>query len=75
MSIGREFEQIVVTSSLRLDPALAIAASRAGELGVLNLEFVDDVDSASKALLFLSDHIESDCGVRIAGRNHVLLEQ
>jgi NAD(P)H-dependent flavin oxidoreductase YrpB (nitropropane dioxygenase family) len=47
------------------DPSIAIAASRAGALGVLDLEYVRDVDAARAALARLARWARGACGVKI----------
>ncbi|AMV36070.1 type I polyketide synthase [Planctomyces sp. SH-PL62] len=45
-----DFDWMVLTPGGFPDPSLAIAGSRAGAVGVLNLEFVDEMDLALTAL-------------------------
>src|SRR5258708_6752422 len=46
------------------DPSIAIAASRAGELGILNLEFVVDQEQAVRSLLAMTSRTPLPTGVR-----------
>src|SRR5271157_303842 len=50
MSSRPELDFIALTPPGEPDPAIAIAASRAGAIGVLNLEFADKQDAALAAL-------------------------
>ena len=73
MGSARSFDYIVVTPSGTPEPALAIAASRAGALGVLNLEFSHDTTMALAALQRLITYGHGRCGVLIAGDADELL--
>lgn len=52
------------------DPGIAIAASRAGALGVLDLEYTRDLDAALRALARLARLGRGDLGVKIDLSNH-----
>ena len=58
---------IVLTDTRDPDPALAIAASRYGSLGVLNLEFAAASDEVLAALNHLSRHARAPFGVLLNG--------
>jgi acyl transferase domain-containing protein/NAD(P)H-dependent flavin oxidoreductase YrpB (nitropropane dioxygenase family)/NAD(P)-dependent dehydrogenase (short-subunit alcohol dehydrogenase family) len=58
-----DFGFIVLTPAGVPDPSLAIAGSRAGALGVLNLEFSDDRDAAIASLERLTALGRGRCGV------------
>jgi len=49
------------------DPSIAIAASRAGELGVLNLERTRDEIAARDAIARMTHHARRPCGVKLDG--------
>ncbi|HEY2154038.1 MAG TPA: beta-ketoacyl synthase N-terminal-like domain-containing protein, partial [Isosphaeraceae bacterium] len=67
MSDRLSFDLMVLTPSGAPDPALAIAGGRAGALGVLNLEFADDLDAAMSALADLAEHGRGRLGVLLDG--------
>src|SRR5262245_19497980 len=54
-------------------PALAIAGSRAGTLGMLNLEFAQDETAAMTALQGLLAYGHGRCGVLLDGEAEALL--
>ncbi len=60
----RVFEFVVLTPSPLNDPSVAIAANRAGALGVLNLEFANDGVAARQAISELIRYTDKECGVR-----------
>jgi acyl transferase domain-containing protein/NAD(P)H-dependent flavin oxidoreductase YrpB (nitropropane dioxygenase family)/NAD(P)-dependent dehydrogenase (short-subunit alcohol dehydrogenase family) len=62
---ARGFDYIVVTPPGFADPALAIAASRAGALGVLDLQFLDDEEVALAAVNILARQSRNRCGIRL----------
>jgi acyl transferase domain-containing protein/NAD(P)H-dependent flavin oxidoreductase YrpB (nitropropane dioxygenase family)/NADP-dependent 3-hydroxy acid dehydrogenase YdfG len=59
------FRIIALTPSGIDDPAIAISASRAGELGVVSLEHTGDLGSARAALGRLAQLARGDVGVRL----------
>ena len=59
------FEFIVVTPPGFGDPALAIAASRAGALGVLDLQFLTDEDIALAAVKMLAQQCRGRAGIKL----------
>ena len=61
------FRIIALTPSGRLDPSLAIAASRAGELGVLSLERALDPAAAAEAMDAMARLARGECGARLGG--------
>ena len=62
---ARAFDYIVVTPPGFADPALAIAASRAGALGVLDLQFLDDEEIALTAAKTLARQARNRCGIKL----------
>jgi hypothetical protein len=62
---ARAFDYIVVTPPGFADPALAIAASRAGALGVLDLQFLDDEEIALAAVNTLARQSRNRCGIKL----------
>ncbi|HUD73330.1 MAG TPA: hypothetical protein VMQ62_15340, partial [Dongiaceae bacterium] len=71
------FEFLCLTPGGLPDPAIAIAASRAGACGVLDLELVASLDEARAALATLARLARRPCGVKLDGRRpefaHTLL--
>ncbi len=57
------FDTLVVSPSGPPDPAIAIAASRAGAIGVLNLEFANDLPASRTAIDALSTYGRGRLGV------------
>ncbi|HET7035951.1 MAG TPA: nitronate monooxygenase, partial [Thermomicrobiaceae bacterium] len=68
-----EFDFLVLTSAVPLDANLAIAGSRAGALGVLNLEFARERDTAFSALARLLRYGSGRLGVLLDARAEELL--
>jgi acyl transferase domain-containing protein/NAD(P)H-dependent flavin oxidoreductase YrpB (nitropropane dioxygenase family)/NADP-dependent 3-hydroxy acid dehydrogenase YdfG len=62
---GRAFEIVGSTLAGWLDPAVAIAASRAGATGLLNLEHTTDLDAARSALTRLATFGRGSLGVKV----------
>jgi len=67
------FQFVIVTPAGFPDPSLAIAASRAGELGVLDLEYTDDLVGALAALDKLAEYARNDFGIKIGRESEDLL--
>ena len=70
---------IVMTPPGSPDPALAIAASRAGAIGVLDLQFAADGADVVGAIQSLARHSRGRCGIKIGScappqLDHVLSE-
>jgi acyl transferase domain-containing protein/NAD(P)H-dependent flavin oxidoreductase YrpB (nitropropane dioxygenase family)/NAD(P)-dependent dehydrogenase (short-subunit alcohol dehydrogenase family) len=59
------FQIVVMNPSGHVDPTVAIAASRAGGMGVLNLEFARDPRQARDALARMSRFCARDFGLRL----------
>ncbi|MEZ4767668.1 MAG: SDR family NAD(P)-dependent oxidoreductase [Caldilineales bacterium] len=66
-------QSIVVTPVGQLEPALAIAATRAGALGCLDLEFAVDNSAARRAVRRLEQHAGGPYGVKASYRQTELL--
>ena len=73
MTNGSEFDTLVLTPPGAPDATLAIAASRAGAVGVLNLEFADDPGAALAALTRLTTFGHGRMGVLLNGADEGLL--
>jgi acyl transferase domain-containing protein/NAD(P)H-dependent flavin oxidoreductase YrpB (nitropropane dioxygenase family) len=58
---------MVLTPCGAPDPALAIAGSRAGALGILNLEFARDLEAVAAGLASLAEHGRGRLGVLLDG--------
>ncbi len=61
----RDFRLIVLTPAGFLDPALAIAANRAGEFGVLDLEYAPDDQAARQAAARLALFAHNPYGLKL----------
>ena len=70
----QSFQFIGLTPPRRADPSIAIAASRAGELGVLNLEHVQNEISAHQAIVTMSRHAHRVCGIRLGDGSATFVE-
>ncbi len=68
---------VAVTPSLSLDPAIAIAACRAGALGIFDVEYAAAADQAAivAGLRRLEEFTDSDFGVKLGPGSHFLLDQ
>jgi acyl transferase domain-containing protein/NAD(P)H-dependent flavin oxidoreductase YrpB (nitropropane dioxygenase family)/NAD(P)-dependent dehydrogenase (short-subunit alcohol dehydrogenase family) len=60
------FDFIVMTPPGLADPALAIAASRAGAIGVLDLQFVGDTARVLTAVSILARLARGRCGIKLS---------
>ena len=63
----RDFRILCLTAPGAADPSVAVAASRAGALGVLDLELACDEPAALLALGRLARLARADCGVKLDG--------
>jgi acyl transferase domain-containing protein/NAD(P)H-dependent flavin oxidoreductase YrpB (nitropropane dioxygenase family) len=61
----RTFQLIALTPAGLIDPSIAIAASRAGELGVLNLEHTQDDTAARDAIVRMTHYARQACGIKL----------
>ncbi len=68
------FDLIALTAAGALEPAVAIAGSRAGTIGVLNLEFAHEQAQALNAVERLLTQGRGRLGVLVAGHAEELLE-
>src|SRR3990172_2907844 len=60
-------QMIVLSPPGLIDPSLSIAASRAGETGVLDLEYARDAEVAREALARLAHYGRNRIGVKFGG--------
>ncbi len=65
---------LILTPSSLADPALAVAACRAGAVGILDLEHTTDVPSGLGALRILDRDAGGPCGVSLPSSAEILLE-
>lgn len=73
VSHSHDLEYMVLTPAGTPEPSLAIAASRAGAVGILNLEFARDPDAARAALSRLSAFGRGRIGISLDGEAEELL--
>src|SRR5580658_6120833 len=66
------FDFIVLTPPGLGDPALAIAASRAGALGVLDLQFLNAAEKAHAAVQALARQSRGRCGIKVDSQETAL---
>jgi len=69
------FELIALTPPGFPDPSVAIAASRAGGLGLVDLEHIRDESLAFEAISKLASRAEGRCGIRVDTSAGELLER
>ena len=69
-----EFVIMTVTQPGHPDPALAIAGCRAGAVGILNLEYTEDVNEARDNLQRLANFSHADFGIKVSGANLEFLQ-
>ena len=65
----KPFQFIALTPPGLADPSIAIAASRAGELGVFDLEYAENDRVALSGISKIAQYSNRDCGVRLDGRD------
>src|SRR5262245_42621642 len=63
--ITKPFRIICATPPAQGDPSIAIAAGRAGALGVLDLSFARDAQVAAEAMERLARHGRGDLGIKL----------
>ena len=71
----RTFEFVAVTPPGLADPSIAIAGSRAGGIGLLDLEFSQNEETAFKAVSRLARYANSDCGIKLDSRSEDFFAQ
>ena len=59
------FQVIALTIPGFIDPSIPIATSRAGELGVLNLEHTQDEKAAHDAIVRMAHYAARGCGIKL----------
>ncbi|MCB0199212.1 MAG: acyltransferase domain-containing protein, partial [Anaerolineae bacterium] len=69
-----KFQAIILTPVGQLEPSLAIAATRSGALGCLDLEFVADISDARQAANRLEQFARGPYGVKVSYRQADILE-
>lgn len=67
MKASRAFQMIILTPPGLIDPSLAIAGSRAGETGVLDLEYAKDEEAAREAVGKLALYGGKQIGIKLGG--------
>ncbi len=66
--------QTIALSPAGLDPAIAIAASRAGALGILNLEYEREAEAARQAIALLVRFATAPIGIKLSSGNAAFVE-
>ena len=61
----QSFRLIALTPPGLTDPSIAIAASRAGEIGVIDLEYVKSEQYGIDAISRLVRYTKKDCGIKL----------
>ena len=68
----KSFQIIAQTLPGVPDPSIAIAACRAGELGILDLQYTTNEDAALKSIRKLAQFAHNDFGIKL-GRHNINL--
>ncbi|MFN3532165.1 MAG: beta-ketoacyl synthase N-terminal-like domain-containing protein, partial [Candidatus Brocadia sp.] len=63
----QSFRLIALTPPCLPDPSIAIAASRAGEIGIIDLEHVENEQEGLDAISKLARYAKKDCGIKLHG--------
>jgi acyl transferase domain-containing protein/NAD(P)H-dependent flavin oxidoreductase YrpB (nitropropane dioxygenase family)/NAD(P)-dependent dehydrogenase (short-subunit alcohol dehydrogenase family) len=71
----QEFQLIALTPLGSTDPSIAIATSRAGELGVLNLEHVQDDAAAYDAIARMTRYARRAWGIKLDSSASAFIER
>jgi acyl transferase domain-containing protein/NAD(P)H-dependent flavin oxidoreductase YrpB (nitropropane dioxygenase family) len=66
-TIGQNFQIFALTPPGLPDPAIAIAASRAGGIGILDLEYISDVNVALESIRKMVRYSRNNCGIKLNG--------
>ncbi|MGH3940756.1 MAG: SDR family oxidoreductase [Pseudonocardiaceae bacterium] len=69
-----KFDYIAVTLPGLADPTIAIAASRAGGIGVVDVSFVRDEQLAVRAVTRLAKFARNRCGIRLDSRDEGVVD-
>ncbi len=75
LDLSVPFSFVALTPPGLYDPAIAIAASRAGGIGVLDLEYAQDRPQAQAAITRLAGLARNACGVKLAPVTDSFTEQ
>ncbi len=65
----RPFQIMALTPPGLPDPSIAIAASRAGGVGILDLEYAKDINVAVRSIKKMVKHTTSACGIKLNGQD------
>ncbi len=68
----RSFRLIALTPPCLPDPSIAIAASRAGEIGIVDLEYLKNEQEGLEAISKLTRYVKKNCGIRLYGEDDLL---
>ncbi|MEW6220232.1 MAG: hypothetical protein AB1634_11965, partial [Thermodesulfobacteriota bacterium] len=71
----RPFELVAITPPFTAEPGVALAASRAGGLGLLDLEHVHDPELARRAVTRLAAGRPARTGLKLAARDAELVAE
>lgn len=63
----QSFRLIALTPPCLPEPSIAIAASRAGEIGIIDLEHVENEQEGLDAISKLARYAKKDCGIKLHG--------
>lgn len=69
LDLKRPFQLVAITPPGLINPGIAIAASRSSGIGILNLEFTNDLPQALDAIEQLVYHSKYACGIKLSGED------
>ncbi|GAX59675.1 polyketide-type polyunsaturated fatty acid synthase PfaA [Candidatus Scalindua japonica] len=69
LGLANPFHFIALTPSGLPDPSIAIAASRSGGIGVLDLEYINDFNIAISNIKKMVRYSKNTCGVKLNGQD------
>ncbi len=73
LSNKKKFHIVCITPPGLPNPAIAIAASRASGIGILDLEFTNDLEVALDAIDKMDKHARHGCGIKLNGEDDDLI--
>ena len=73
LNLKSSLQLIAITPPKLLDPSLAIAATRAGGIGILDLEFTNDLKTSLDAINTLVYHSRYICGIKLNGEDSAFI--
>lgn len=69
LELANPFQFIALTPPGLPHPSIAIAASRAGGIGILDLEYINDFNIAIRNIKNMVSYSKKTCGIKLNGQN------